>query len=53
MKALFRKVLAVLVFFDRMLSSVVGGVAFRRRVIDRTTITTGSSPDPNRRPRRR
>lgn len=53
MRKLLGKLLAVLAFFDDILAGVVHRVAFGRRVIDRTTITTGSSPDPNRRPPRR
>ncbi|MCY3881207.1 MAG: hypothetical protein OXG61_03715 [Chloroflexi bacterium] len=53
MRQLLRKVLAVLAFVDDTLAGMFRLVGFRRRVIDRTTITTGSSPDPHRRPPRR
>ena len=53
MRQLLGKVLAVLAFIDDTLAGMFRLVGFRRRVIDRTTITTGSSPDPHRRPPRR
>ena len=52
MKALLKPFVAILVFVDSVIASVVGPERLRRRVLDRSTITTGSSPDPNRRPRR-
>ncbi len=53
MRKLIGKLLAVLAFLDDTLAGMFRLVGFRRRVIDRTTITTGSSPDPTRRPPRR
>ncbi|MCY4393298.1 MAG: hypothetical protein OXE43_14825 [Chloroflexi bacterium] len=53
MKALLKPLITVFAFIDGVIASVVHGEQLRRRVVNRMTITSGSSPDPNRRPRRR
>ena len=53
MKALLKPFVVVFAFLDGILESVVRLEQLRRRVMNRMEITEGSSPDPNRRPRRR
>ncbi|MCY3647766.1 MAG: hypothetical protein OXI51_08675 [Chloroflexota bacterium] len=53
MKALLKPFVTVLAFIDSVIESVVRPEQLRRRAMNRMTITEGSSPDPNRRPRRR
>ena len=53
MKALLKPFVTVLAFIDSVIESVVRPEQMRRRVINRMEVTEGSSPDPNRRPRRR
>ncbi len=53
MKALLKPFVTVLAFIDSVIESVIRPAQLRRRVQNRTTLTTGSSPDPNRRPPRR
>lgn len=53
MRQLLRPFIAVLAFVDSVIESVVRPEQMRRRVINRMEVTEGSSPDPNRRPRRR
>lgn len=53
MRAFLKPIVAILAFFDGIIESVVRPEQLRRRVENRTTLTGGSSPDPNRRPPRR
>lgn len=53
MRQLLRPFIAVFAFIDSVVESVVRPEQMRRRVINRMEVTEGSSPDPNRRPRRR
>lgn len=53
MRELLKPFIAVLAFIDSVVESVVRPEQLRRRVINRMDVTEGSSPDPNRRPRRR
>ncbi len=53
MKQFLRPFIAVFAFLDSIIESVVRPEQMRRRVINRMEVTEGSSPDPNRRPRRR
>ena len=52
-RQLLRPFIAVLAFIDSVIESVVRPEQMRRRVVNRMEVTEGSSPDPNRRPRRR
>lgn len=53
MRFLPRPIVAILAFIDGIIESVVRTEQLRRRVMNRMEVTEGSSPDPNRRPRRR
>ena len=53
MKTLLKPFVVIFAFIDSIIESVIRPEQLRRRVENRTTLTTGSSPDPNRRPRRR
>ena len=53
MRRLLKPLITVLAFIDSVVESVVRPEQLRRRVVNRTEITEGSSPDPNRRPPRR
>ena len=53
MKALLKPFVTVLAFIDSVIESVVRPEQMRRRVVNRMEVTEGSSPAPNRRPRRR
>ncbi len=53
MKTLLKPIVVVLAFLDSIIESVARPEQRRRRVMNRMEITEGSSPDPNRRPRRR